>query len=207
MLWSAAAKSAAMPPRASRTSSAIEPYTPAEASLWDATVETSRNGTFLLRRGYMDNLGAVDVGRQHQTTVGEPGMSHDFIGSAAGHALVGGGYPLCVLSQNPKAGKNPSYILYGMQVPVQSLPIFPAKIRKKTKESENTFAFHTPWGAMRLFPADKENQELYLISSIMEEAISSSQMEGAATIFRQRYERKRKKAKTLSLFTLYTSNS
>ena len=32
----------------------IEPYTPAEASLWDATVETSRNGTFLLRRGYMD---------------------------------------------------------------------------------------------------------------------------------------------------------
>ncbi len=40
---------------------------------------------------YIHNLGAVDVGRQHQTAVGEPGMSHDFIGSAAGHALVGGG--------------------------------------------------------------------------------------------------------------------
>lgn len=35
--------------------------------------------------------------------------------------------------------------------------------------------------AMKLFPQDKLNQELYLISSIMEEAISSSQMEGAST--------------------------
>lgn len=41
--------------------------------------------------------------------------------------------------------------------------------------------FGGSWGAMRLFPQDKLNQELYLISSIMEEAISSSQMEGAST--------------------------
>ena len=41
--------------------------------------------------------------------------------------------------------------------------------------------FGGSWGAMKLFPQDKLNQELYLISSIMEEAISSSQMEGAST--------------------------
>lgn len=41
--------------------------------------------------------------------------------------------------------------------------------------------FGGSWGAMKLFPTDKKNQELYLISSVMEEAISSSQMEGAAT--------------------------
>ncbi|MBP3534569.1 MAG: Fic family protein [Muribaculaceae bacterium] len=41
--------------------------------------------------------------------------------------------------------------------------------------------FGGSWGAMRLFPQDRTNQELYLISSIMEEAISSSQMEGAST--------------------------
>ena len=36
-------------------------------------------------------------------------------------------------------------------------------------------------GAMECFPQDKLNQELYLASSVMEEAISSSQMEGAST--------------------------
>ena len=41
--------------------------------------------------------------------------------------------------------------------------------------------FGGSWGAMKLFPQDKLNQELYLISSVMEEAISSSQMEGAST--------------------------
>ena len=41
--------------------------------------------------------------------------------------------------------------------------------------------FGGSWGSMRLFPQDKVNQELYLVNSIMEEAISSSQMEGAST--------------------------
>lgn len=41
--------------------------------------------------------------------------------------------------------------------------------------------FGGSWGASKIFPADKTSQELYLISSIMEEAIASSQMEGAAT--------------------------
>lgn len=41
--------------------------------------------------------------------------------------------------------------------------------------------FGGSWGSMKLFPSDKQNQELYLVSSIMEEAISSSQMEGAST--------------------------
>lgn len=41
--------------------------------------------------------------------------------------------------------------------------------------------FGGSWGAMKLFPHDRQNQELYLISSVMEEAISSSQMEGAST--------------------------
>lgn len=41
--------------------------------------------------------------------------------------------------------------------------------------------FGGSWGASKIFPDDKSTQELYLISSIMEEAIASSQMEGAAT--------------------------
>ena len=41
--------------------------------------------------------------------------------------------------------------------------------------------FGGSWGASKVFPDDKTTQELYLISSIMEEAIASSQMEGAAT--------------------------
>lgn len=41
--------------------------------------------------------------------------------------------------------------------------------------------FGGSWGASKIFPADKTSQELYLISSIMEEAIASSQMEGATT--------------------------
>ena len=41
--------------------------------------------------------------------------------------------------------------------------------------------FGGSWGASSIFPEDKTTQELYLISSIMEEAIASSQMEGAAT--------------------------
>ena len=41
--------------------------------------------------------------------------------------------------------------------------------------------FGGSWGASKIFPDDKTTQELYLISSIMEEAIASSQIEGAAT--------------------------
>lgn len=41
--------------------------------------------------------------------------------------------------------------------------------------------FGGSWGASKIFPDDKSMQEFYLISSIMEEAIASSQMEGAAT--------------------------
>lgn len=41
--------------------------------------------------------------------------------------------------------------------------------------------FGGSWGASKIFPEDKSTQELYLVSSIMEEAIASSQMEGAAT--------------------------
>lgn len=52
--------------------------------------------------------------------------------------------------------------------------------------------FGGSWGAMKLFPTDKKNQELYLISSLMEEAISSSQMEGAATTRRVAKEMLRK---------------
>lgn len=50
-------------------------------------------------------------------------------------------------------------------------------------------------GAMNLFPHDKVNQELYLTSSIMEEAISSSRMEGASTTREAAKEMLRKKAK------------
>ncbi|MCM1177922.1 MAG: Fic family protein [Clostridium sp.] len=41
--------------------------------------------------------------------------------------------------------------------------------------------FGGSWGTSKVFPEDKTTQELYLVSSIMEEAIASSQMEGAAT--------------------------
>ena len=41
--------------------------------------------------------------------------------------------------------------------------------------------FGGSWGASKIFPDDTTTRELYLISSIMEEAIASSQMEGAAT--------------------------
>lgn len=41
--------------------------------------------------------------------------------------------------------------------------------------------FGGSWGASKIFPEDKTTQELYLVSSIMEEAIASSQMEGAVT--------------------------
>lgn len=41
--------------------------------------------------------------------------------------------------------------------------------------------FGGSWGASKIFPDDKTTQELYLINSIMEEAIASSQMEGAST--------------------------
>ncbi len=54
--------------------------------------------------------------------------------------------------------------------------------------------FGGSWGSMKLFPADKKNQELYLISSIMEEAISSSQMEGASTTREIAKEMLRKKS-------------
>lgn len=41
--------------------------------------------------------------------------------------------------------------------------------------------FGGSWGASKVFPDDTNTQELYLISSIMEEAIASSQIEGAST--------------------------
>lgn len=53
--------------------------------------------------------------------------------------------------------------------------------------------FGGSWGASRIFPDDKTTQELYLISSIMEEAIASSQMEGAATTREAAKEMLRKK--------------
>ena len=53
--------------------------------------------------------------------------------------------------------------------------------------------FGGSWGAMKLFPQDKLNQELYLVSSLMEEAISSSQMEGASTTREEAKEMLRKK--------------
>lgn len=53
--------------------------------------------------------------------------------------------------------------------------------------------FGGSWGAMKLFPQDKLNQELYLVSSVMEEAISSSQMEGASTTREEAKEMLRKK--------------
>lgn len=40
--------------------------------------------------------------------------------------------------------------------------------------------FGGSWGASKIFPDDKTTQELYLISSIMEEAIASSQMEACS---------------------------
>lgn len=53
--------------------------------------------------------------------------------------------------------------------------------------------FGGSWGASKIFPDDKMTQELYLISSIMEEAIASSQMEGAATTREAAKEMLRKK--------------
>lgn len=53
--------------------------------------------------------------------------------------------------------------------------------------------FGGSWGASKIFPNDKTTQELYLISSIMEEAIASSQMEGAATTREAAKEMLRKK--------------
>lgn len=48
-------------------------------------------------------------------------------------------------------------------------------------------------GASKIFPNDRHTQELYLISSIMEEAIASSQMEGASTTRESAKEMLRKK--------------
>lgn len=53
--------------------------------------------------------------------------------------------------------------------------------------------FGGSWGTSKIFPDDKVTQELYLISSIMEEAIASSQMEGAATTREVAKEMLRKK--------------
>lgn len=53
--------------------------------------------------------------------------------------------------------------------------------------------FGGSWGASKIFPDDKTTQELYLIGSIMEEAIASSQMEGAATTREVAKEMLRKK--------------
>lgn len=53
--------------------------------------------------------------------------------------------------------------------------------------------FGGSWGASKIFPDDKLAQELYLISSIMEEAIASSQMEGAVTTREAAKEMLRKK--------------
>ena len=53
--------------------------------------------------------------------------------------------------------------------------------------------FGGSWGASKIFPDDKTTQELYLISSIMEEAIASSQMEGASTTREAAKEMLRKK--------------
>lgn len=53
--------------------------------------------------------------------------------------------------------------------------------------------FGGSWGASRIFPDDNTTRELYLISSIMEEAIASSQMEGAATTREAAKEMLRKK--------------
>lgn len=53
--------------------------------------------------------------------------------------------------------------------------------------------FGGSWGASKIFPEDKTTQELYLVSSIMEEAIASSQMEGAATTREAAKEMLRKK--------------
>ena len=53
--------------------------------------------------------------------------------------------------------------------------------------------FGGSWGVSKIFPDDKTTQELYLISSIMEEAIASSQMEGASTTREAAKEMLRKK--------------
>jgi len=53
--------------------------------------------------------------------------------------------------------------------------------------------FGGSWGASKIFPDDKKTQDLYLVSSIMEEAIASSQIEGAATTREAAKEMLRKK--------------
>ena len=53
--------------------------------------------------------------------------------------------------------------------------------------------FGGSWGASKIFPEDKQTQDLYLVSSIMEEAIASSQIEGAATTREVAKEMLRKK--------------
>lgn len=53
--------------------------------------------------------------------------------------------------------------------------------------------FGGSWGASKIFPDDRMPRELYLISSIMEEAIASSQMEGAVTTREAAKEMLRKK--------------
>lgn len=53
------------------------------------------------------------------------------------------------------------------------------KMQRQCHEFDMNFG--GSWGASKIFPDDRTTQELYLISSIMEEAIASSQMEGAAT--------------------------
>lgn len=53
--------------------------------------------------------------------------------------------------------------------------------------------FGGSWGTSKIFPEDKQTQELYLVSSIMEEAIASSQIEGAATTREVAKEMLRKK--------------
>lgn len=53
--------------------------------------------------------------------------------------------------------------------------------------------FGGSWDASKIFPDDKTTQELYLISSLMEEAIASSQMEGASTTREAAKEMLRKK--------------
>lgn len=53
--------------------------------------------------------------------------------------------------------------------------------------------FGGSWGASKIFPDDKATPELYSVSSIMEEAIASSQMEGASTTREAAKEMLRKK--------------
>lgn len=58
--------------------------------------------------------------------------------------------------------------------------------------------FGGSWGTSKIFTDDKDAQELYLVSSIMEEAIASSQMEGAVTTREAAKEMLRKKISPLN---------